>query len=307
VGIESQMSAANHLLPSLDLIDRVIAIENAYSVSRITVLQSLPGNPVGIEIRPIGDNAVALMAKNFPNPNFNRVAGLKGDQASEIELLVRWYRDNDVAPRFDVLPREGDAELGRELSRLGLYPSAFHTALVRDVGSVPDAGAVVLEQVTDAATMDAFLDAYIAGWKIPDGAGFKRNVSAGWLDRPGWSLYFARVDGRPAAEGILYVRDGAGYLADASCDPKFRGRGLHAALLARRIAEASKAGVGLVCSGCGLAFDQPPQHGARRHAHPVQPGDLDRFEPRNVNLCSHLRRTCPHRVPTKGRRPEQAL
>jgi GNAT superfamily N-acetyltransferase len=47
----------------------------------------------------------------------------------------------------------------------------------------------------------------------------------------------------------LYVRDGVGYLADASCDPKFRGRGLHAALLARRIADARQAGAGLVCSG----------------------------------------------------------
>ena len=249
VGVGNQVRTSNHLLPSLDLIDRVIAVENAYAVSRITVLQSLPGNPVGIEVREIGDNAVALMAKHFPNPNFNRVAGLRGDQVKEIEPLVRWYRDNAVAPRFEILPREGDDELGRELSRLGLYPSEFHTALVRDVSPVPNAGNITLERVTDAASMDAFLDAYIAGWKIPDGAGFKRNVSAGWLNRPGWSLYFARIDGKPAAEGILYVRDRVGYLADASCDPSFRGRGLHAALLARRIAEAAKAGADLVCSG----------------------------------------------------------
>src|SRR6516162_7593477 len=98
----------DQLLPSTELIDRVIAIENAYSVSRITVLQSLPCNPVGIEVREIGGNAIALMAKNFPNPNFNRVAGLKGDQAREIESLVRWYRDNEVAPRFEILPREED-------------------------------------------------------------------------------------------------------------------------------------------------------------------------------------------------------
>src|SRR5262249_33730561 len=115
--------------------------------------------------------------------------------------------------------------------------------------SVPDTGTVTLEQVIDAATMDAFLDAYIAGWKVPDGPGFKRNVSASWLNRPGWTMFFARVDGTPAAEGKLYVKDGAGYLADASCDPRFRGRGLHAALLARRIAAAREAGCSFVCSG----------------------------------------------------------
>jgi len=110
------------LLPSPDLIDRVVATANAYSVSRVKVLQELPGNPVGIEVREVGGSAVALMAKRFPNPNFNRVLGLKREQAGEIEPLVRWYRDNGVAPRFEVLPREGDGELGRELARLGLYP-----------------------------------------------------------------------------------------------------------------------------------------------------------------------------------------
>jgi hypothetical protein len=196
------------LLPSPDLIDRVVAVANAYSVSRIKVLQSLPGNPVGIEARELGDNAIALMARHFPNPNFNRVAGLKRDQIGEIEPLVRWYRDNGVAARFEILPRERDGELGRELSRLGLYPSAFHTTLVRDVTAPTKESNVTVEQVTDAATLDAFLDAYIAGWKISDGPGFKRNVSAGWLNRPGWSLFFARVDGKPAAEGILYVKGG---------------------------------------------------------------------------------------------------
>src|SRR4051812_7842033 len=75
-GHDEYMSTAS-LLPSPDLIDRVIATANAYSVSRIRVLQELPGNPVGIEVREIGDDAIALMAKHFPNPNFNRVAGLK--------------------------------------------------------------------------------------------------------------------------------------------------------------------------------------------------------------------------------------
>jgi len=240
------------VLPSLDLIDRVVRIENAYSVSRVTVLQSLPGNPVGVEVRRIGDGAIALMAKHFPNPNFNRVAGLSGDQVGEIEPLVNWYRDNGVKLRFEILPRESDDALGRELSRLGLYPSSFHTALVRDTApATPAVRADTVEKVTDAAGMEDFLNAYIAGWKIPDGEGFKRNVREGWLDRTrlGWSLFLARVDGRPAAEGILYVADGVGYLADASCDPQFRGRGLQAALLARRIAEARGAGAGFVCSG----------------------------------------------------------
>jgi GNAT superfamily N-acetyltransferase len=74
-------------------------------------------------------------------------------------------------------------------------------------------------------------------------------LRSGWLGRPGWSLFLARVDGWPVAEGILYVKDGVGYLADASCDPNYRRHGLQAALLARRIAEARDAGAAFVCSG----------------------------------------------------------
>ncbi len=70
-----------------------------------------------------------------------------------------------------------------------------------------------------------------------------------WLHEPGWSLYVARVDGRPAAAAILFVQNGVGYLADSATDPAFRGRGLHAALLRRRMLDASAAGVDFVCSG----------------------------------------------------------
>jgi GNAT superfamily N-acetyltransferase len=70
-----------------------------------------------------------------------------------------------------------------------------------------------------------------------------------WLHEPGWSLYLARVDGRPAAAATLYIRNKVGYCADATTDPAFRGRGLHGALLATRIRAAHVAGVDFVCSG----------------------------------------------------------
>jgi GNAT superfamily N-acetyltransferase len=71
----------------------------------------------------------------------------------------------------------------------------------------------------------------------------------GWLRQPGWSLYLARCEGTPAATAVLYVADNVGYCADAATHPAFRGRGLQTALLHRRIADASAAGVDFVCSG----------------------------------------------------------
>jgi hypothetical protein len=247
------MAATEGLLPSPDLIHRTLRIENSYTVSRMKVLESIPGNPVGIQFRPIGASAIALMARHFPNPHFNKVVGLGARQEGEIEPLIGWYRENRVKARFEILPRTDDVDLARELVRLGFYPSEFHTSLIRDADpEVLAESSIDVERVTSEEAMEEFIDAYIAGWKIPaDHDGFKRNVRP-WRVQPGWSLFLARVEGKPAATAILYVEDGAGYLADASCDPVYRRRGLHAALLQRRIRESSAAGVGLICSSAAL-------------------------------------------------------
>jgi hypothetical protein len=241
------------VLPSPGLIDRTLSIENNYTISRIKVLESLPGNPVGIAFRDIGGAAVAMMARHFPNPNFNKIVGLSGGQEKDVEPLVGWCRDNGVKPRFEILPRDGDVELGRELTRLGFFPSEFHTSLVRDTVPMPQtARSGDVEQVTTPEALEEFLDAYSAGWGVPDPEGFKRNVRSRWLGREGWSFFLAREGGRPAASAILYMENKTAYLADASCDPAFRRRGLQLALLEHRINAAIAAGVDFICSGAAF-------------------------------------------------------
>jgi hypothetical protein len=241
------------ILPSSQLIDRTLRIENAYTVSRMQVLQSLPGNPVGVAFREIGGTAIGLMAQHFPNPNFNKIVGLAAGQEGEIEGLVAWCRDNDVKPRFEILPRASDSGLCRELGRLGFVVSDSHTSLIRDTAPMPAAArSSDVEEVTTPQALEEFLDAYCAGWAIPDCEGFKRNVRPYWLNREGWSLFLAREGGRPAASAVLYVRDKVAYLADASCDPAYRRRGLQLALLQRRISEAIAAGVDFICSGAAF-------------------------------------------------------
>src|SRR5262249_12215074 len=80
---------------------------------------------------------------------------------------------------------------------------------------------------------------------------------------PGRPLSLARLDGKPAATAILYVADKVGYCADAATNPAFRGRGLQTALLHRRIADASAAGVDFVCGGADFLS---PSHRNMEHA-----------------------------------------
>jgi hypothetical protein len=240
------------ILPSAELIDRTLGIENSYTISRMQVLESLPGNPVGVQFRHIGGTAVGMMAKHFPNPNFNKIVGLADGQEAEIAPLIAWCRENGVKPRFEIVARTGDAALCRELAAQGFFASDVHTSLIRDTSPVDKAArAGDVEQVTTPAVLEEFLDAYCRGWGVPDSEGFKNNVRP-WLGRSGWSLFLAREGGKPVATAILYIADKVAYLADASCGPAFRRRGLQLALLERRINEAIAAGVDFICSGAAF-------------------------------------------------------
>ena len=237
------------MIPSLETIGRTLAIEIAYTISRMKVLERLPGNPLGIAYRWIDETAVALMARL---PAFSRVVGLRAGHQHHIEPLVQWYRDHDAMPTFEMVPGHWDERLGRELMRCGYFQSGFHASLIAELPTpaVAAAGADTIEPVTSPAVMEDYLEAYVAGWGIPekDQAVFKANVRP-WRDQAGWSLYVVRVDGKPAAAATLFVHERVAYLADATTAPSFRRRGLQLALLHRRIADARKANADLVFSG----------------------------------------------------------
>ena len=244
------MEPSTKLVPSLDLVHRVTGAANAYTIARMRILESIPGNPIGISYRTI-DNVVALMAEHLPSPAFNSVVGLRQGQADHIWPLVEWYREHQVAARFEITSGDNDSALGRELAKRGFFQSACHAALIGEpVLNASMADDISVEAVTTPEQMDEFLAAYVVGWGIPEAAHdqFKRNVRP-WLGQPDWSLYLARAEGRAAATAILFTSRGVGYFADSATDPAFRNRGLHAALLCRRAQDARAAGVDFVCSG----------------------------------------------------------
>jgi ribosomal protein S18 acetylase RimI-like enzyme len=70
-----------------------------------------------------------------------------------------------------------------------------------------------------------------------------------WLNAAGWSLYLGLCDGQPAGVAILYRAAGDAYLADSAVDPRYRGRGVHRALLDRRCVDAHAAGAQIIFSG----------------------------------------------------------
>jgi GNAT superfamily N-acetyltransferase len=234
--------------PSLETVERTLAADIAYTISRMKVLERLPGNPIGIGYRWIDESAVALTSRL---PAFARVVGLRAGHESHIEGLARWYRDAGIKPAFEIVPGHHDTALGRELARHGFFHSGFHASLITGLDPRPKAVARArIEVVETEAAMEDYLEAYVAGWGIPDKdqEQFKANVRP-WLGQPGWTLYVARADGKPAAAATLFMHERVGYLADAATAPSFRGRGLQMAMLRRRMAEARDAGADIAFSG----------------------------------------------------------
>lgn len=236
------------LMPSLETVERTLAADIAYTISRMKVLERLPGNPIGMDARWIDDTAVALRARI---PAFSRVVGLRRGHESQLESLMHWYRDAGMRPTFEIVPGHFVPSLGHELHRLGFVHSGFHASLIAAIADLPlSAAAETIVRVTTPEAMERYLDAYVAGWGIAEGDAdaFKANVRP-WMKQPGWSLYFAEIDGHPAAAATLYMHEGAAYLADAATAPRFRGRGLQQSLLRRRIADAADLGAQIVFSG----------------------------------------------------------
>jgi hypothetical protein len=229
------------------LVERVLAADVSYTISRMRVLERIPGNPIGIAYRWIDESAVALVSRFLPS--FTRVVGLRPGHERHIEPLVHWYREYGARPTFELVPGMYDPDLGRELTRLGFFQSGFHASLIVEPDlSATSGGNIDIEPVASADAMESYLEAYVAGWgrAEKDRAQFKSNVRP-WRDHPGWSLYLARVEGSPAAAATLYVDNRVGYLAATA--PAFRRHGLHVALLRRRIHDASMAGVDFIFSG----------------------------------------------------------
>jgi GNAT superfamily N-acetyltransferase len=122
--------------------------------------------------------------------------------------------------------------------------------------SVPPKEAVDIQPVEDEAGSMEWIEALVEGFAVPDvtetgvtGEGFPadvlRDTFSRYRDVARFHRYLARLDGRTAGGGGLFLGDGIGILCGAATLAAFRRRGVQAALLRRRLADAAAAGCDL--------------------------------------------------------------
>jgi hypothetical protein len=232
------MRAADLPPPGAALSRRIEAVAAQYLVDRY----SGPGNPMQTQILRQG-SAIATKVPFVPqHALMNAVHGL--ENAADLPAVLAFYAQTKQPCWVEVAPHV-DPAVSKALADHGFKPAAKKAVLYGPASAraARDAAVEVEPIGKGDGELALFLDTINAGFDVPANmlAGMRRN-QAFWCDVEHWRLYLAKVDGEPAGAAVLAITDGLGYLAAGSTLPAYRRRGVHAALVARRLADAALAG-----------------------------------------------------------------
>ena len=224
---------------SIELSRRIEHVAAEYLLERY----SGPGNPMGTEVLRVGA-AVATKVPFVPqNDLMNSVHGL--EDPAHLRDVLAFYGATQQPCSIHVPPYAPIA-LTDALARSGFRIERYAAVMVAEPVPRSRPSEVAVEEIA-RTDLGVFLDTINIGFESAAAAlpVLRRNQSF-WCDVPQWHLFLARVDGAPAGAGVLSVHGDIGYLAAGSVLPQFRGCGIHAALIAARVAKAKARGCKIV-------------------------------------------------------------
>ncbi|MCU6707416.1 GNAT family N-acetyltransferase [Paenibacillus sp. J5C_2022] len=241
------------VLPSECLVQEIEHSEIQYMLDRMSAMQSMEGNPEGIEVKHFG-MTVCLYSEHMPWAMFNTVKGMTSADAKYLDDIIAFYQVRGRAVQFEIVPSRADRNLLKSLAERGLYSSGFHNSLYTVPGDseerLPES-IVIRELQQDEFQLYATIHCKGTGLSengIPYIAANNQILHS----RRGWKYFLAYCDMEPAAVGVMYMQEGAASLTFAATLPEYRGRGLQQALIRRRIREAAVQGCRLVVGQCAF-------------------------------------------------------
>lgn len=211
-----------------------------------TQAQRVPASNAAV--LPIGDGIAAFARADWP---VNAAAGIgmgnNAFQSEQLDELDSFYAQFGVEPRVVVCPFT-DRDLLQQLGRRGYYIAQFMNVHARAL-TPADAIAQSTHEI-DVKMASAEEADHWALVNVRSGRG-EDDIPADdkWLAlartaiaRPCVNGFIAWVDGRPAGSAAMCVRDGVAMFFSTSTHPKYRRRGVQAALIRARLAHAAQAG-----------------------------------------------------------------
>lgn len=241
------------ILPSEQLIREIELSELAYMYDRMAAIRNRSGNPEGIEMQYFG-NALCLYSRTMPWPTFNTVKGITGGDLDYIDRMIDFYLTRDRKAQFEIVPSRADRNLLEALSERGFYQFGVHTSLYIEPAEYGDDSRdhiSIHELREDQFELYAAIHCRGTGLS-DDGIPYVAENNKVLYTRPGWKFYVAYIDDKPAAVGVMHMKDRIASLTFAATLPEYRNQGLQQRLLQRRISEAKRNGCKLAVSQCAF-------------------------------------------------------
>lgn len=210
-----------------------------------------------LDFRP----ASALRCRLMPEvPQFNRVLGLGGTRpitAAVLDEVGAWYASLHAPVVLELPPAARDAGTKPLLRAHGIRAAA-QTVMLQS-SSTPSLATPAVPQVCQAGQeLQPLLGSLCARvFGLPSEAA---QVLGRLCTTPGWTGWLAWIDGEPAAAALMYTEGSTAWLGWDATDPRFRGRGAQAALIAARLRHAR--GLGCVSMSSETAPATPTQPSA---------------------------------------------
>lgn len=195
------------------------------------------------------------------------------DEAA-LEAIEHAWADRGEPVRFE-LSTLADPSLAPTLTARGYRLTGFENVLARAV-TVDDRAPDLNGMFITALPQDQWrpwMNVALDGFATPDGSApgeesFPREALEGmfadFASTPGFQRYLLHVEREPAGAASLRIDDGLAQLCGAATLPQFRRRGIQAALLRWRLADAREA-------GCALAV-VTTQPGSKSQANAMRQG-----------------------------------
>jgi len=212
--------------------------------SRLTVIQHIDGNPMGIEWKTFGE-ATAFQAKHIPGPSYNKILGLSGDELACIDSILHFYKESGIPATFDITPAHATTDLLKALADKGYVQAGFHTVLYRPLEDICDfafeTNSLITIRELHLDEFHVFGAIYTKGFGMPSFLSEHVATNNRVLHHhQNWNFYMAMYDGEPAGIGVFYAKNGIGTLAASATLPVFRNKGVHQALVSTRIDKAKE-------------------------------------------------------------------
>ena len=224
---------------SAQLADMLETAEAEYLYARVELICALPGNPHDAAVRRDGPLRSLRVAANA-SPMNNRICGLHTGRESLPPDLLDWF-EGTAAPGIPVIGTpEETAGLATRFSAEPM-PSWTHGQMAALTEDLPVVEPAHPTRQLVSGDIDTFAEVHANAFG-PRGKGrelprdmFRVLVESGRAE----AFAVDEDEGQIAGIGLIfYAANSVGYLATAATARPRRGRGIHSALIARRITAA---------------------------------------------------------------------